>query len=384
MLISESRQVTDLCDRLATEPYVAIDTEFIGEHSYWPRLCLIQIAAPGAAAAIDPLAPGLNLAPFFELMGQRRVCKVVHAGRQDLAMFRRLGGHLPAPVFDTQIAAMACGFGDAVAYSTLASELTGANVDKRLQVTDWTRRPLSNAQISYALADVTHLCKVYEVLSAKLATDGRVAWIEEEMDSLLADAAQDPDPAAAWQRVSVKGADGRTLAVLRELAAWRERFAARLDIPRQRVARDETLLDIAFRRPTTMSALSRSRGFSNIPGDGVAAKEILDAIARGLAVPEAQCPRPNGRFEYSDGTSVRVALLQALLKLKSEQQHVAPKLVATRSELEALILDPDGDHPALRGWRRQIFGEDAMALLNGRLAITGDPAGMKIVQVSQP
>ncbi|MBI4219802.1 MAG: HRDC domain-containing protein, partial [Chloroflexi bacterium] len=222
-----------------------------------------------------------------------------------------------------------------------------------------------------------------EVLAGRLARDGRVVWIEEEMESLLADSAQDPDPSLAWQRVSARGADSRTLAVLRELTEWRERFAAKLDIPRQRVARDETLLDIAFRRPATVPALLRSRGFSNVHGDGVAAKEILNAIARGMAIPDSLCPKVNGRLEYNDGAGIQVTLLQALLKLKSEQQRVAPKLIATRSDLEALILSPKADHAVLRGWRRQVFGEDALALLGGRLAITGDPGGMRIVAVGQ-
>lgn len=382
VLITDTTALARLCREIAARPFVAVDTEFVGEHSYWPRLCLIQVAAGKTAAAIDPLA-GLDLTPLFELLSNPEVTKAFHSARQDLAIFRRISGFVPGPVFDTQIAAMACGFGDSVAYSTLAATLTGASIDKSMQVTDWSRRPLTKRQIEYALADVVHLCGIYEALQGRLKAAARESWIQEEMDQMAREAAADPDPWAAWQRIQVRGADARTLAVLREVAAWREDYAARLDIPRPRAARDETLVDIAFRRPRSLAELNRIRGFANVPGNGVAGARILEAVGRAMSVPVEDCPRPHLRADLSDGVQSQVSLLQALLRIRCDEHGVAQRLVATRPDLEALAADPRGTHAVLQGWRAGVFGRDALALLRGEVAMTGQPNGAKVVEIKK-
>jgi ribonuclease D len=381
VLITDSGGLARLCRDLGNRPYIAVDTEFVGEHNYWPRLCLVQVAAPGGiAAAIDPLSD-IDLSPLLSLLARPDVTKVVHSGRQDLAIFRRMSGTVPAPVFDTQVAAMACGYGDSVSYSTLAAALASTTVDKSMQVTDWSRRPLTGRQVDYALSDVVPLCSVFEALSGRLTELGRSDWIAEDMAQLVADAAADQDPWTAWQRVSVRGADGRTLAALREVAAWREKYAAELDIPRGRVARDETLIDIAFRRPRTAAELRRIRGFTNVPGNGSADTAVIAAVHRALDLSTDAWPRTRPRVEMSDAFQSQVALLQALLRIKCEENQVAPRLVATRSDLEALAVQPDADHAVSRGWRAEMFGDDARRLLRGELAVTGDAAGAKVVRL---
>jgi ribonuclease D len=380
VLITDTPALARLCLDLATRPYVAVDTEFVGEHTYWPRLCLIQVAAGEVAAAIDPLS-GLDLEPLFQLFSAPGVLKVLHSGRQDLVLFRRIAGRMPSPVCDTQIAAMACGFGDSVADSTLVSTLTGATINKSMQVTDWARRPLTKGQVEYALADVTHLCGAYENLRGRLAAAKRDSWIDEEIQQMASEAAADADPWTAWQRIQIRGADSRTLAVLREVAAWREICSARMDLPRPRVARDETLLDIAFRRPRTQAELRRIRGFANVPSDGAVAAEILAIIERALAAPIEDCPRPHQRVDVPEAVQSQVSLLQALLRLRCDEHGVAPRLVATRSDLEALAMDPRKEHRLLQGWRAGVFGDDALGLLRGELAMTGHSNGARVLKV---
>jgi ribonuclease D len=382
VLITDSGGLARLCRELDNRPYIAFDTEFVGEHSYWPHLCLIQVASSGGiAAAIDPLAD-LDLSPLLSLLAREDITKVVHSGRQDLAIFRRLAGAVPAPVFDTQIAAMACGYGDAVSYSALAAALAGTTVDKSMQVTDWSRRPLTDRQVEYSLGDVVPLCTVFEALKGRLAELGRDGWVAEDMAELVEDAAADPDPWTAWQRVSVRGADGRALAALREVAAWREQYAAELDVPRARVARDETLIDIAFRRPRTVAELRRIRGFTNVPGNGSAEAAVIASVRRALDLPADAWPRSRTRVELSEGIQSQVGLLQALLRIKCDEHQVAPRLVATRSDLEALAAQPDADHAVTRGWRAEVFGDDARRLLRGELAVTGNPGGAKVVELA--
>lgn len=381
VLITDTPALSRLCQDLVNRPYVAVDTEFVGEHTYWPRLCLIQVAAGEVAAAIDPLS-GVDLEPLFQVFSAPGVLKVLHSGRQDLALFRRIAGRSPSPVFDTQIAAMACGFGDSVSYLTLAAALTGVTINKSMQVTDWARRPLTKGQVEYALADVIYLCGIYETLKGRLAAAERDGWIEAEIQQMASEAAFDSDPWTAWQRIQVRGADPRTLAVLREVAAWREVSAAKMDLPRSRVARDETLLDIAFRRPRTQADFRRIRGFANVPANGAAKTEVLEVVERALATPIEDCPRPHQRVEIPDPVQSQVSLLQALLRVRCDEHGVAPRLVATRSDLEALAIDPRKDHQVLRGWRARVFGDDALGLLRGELAMTGHSNGAKVVAIA--
>lgn len=379
MLITRTNELAATCASLAERPYVAVDTEFVGENSYWPHLCLIQVAHGDLVAAIDPLDQGLDMSPLFELMAAPDVVKVFHSGSQDLAIFYRLMRRMPAPVFDTQVAAMACGLGDSVSYANLVAALVGVDIRKKMQVTNWARRPLTRAQLEYALGDVSHLCGAYEALAAKLKALERTSWIDEEMSRLTDETRVETDPAQSWRRINIRGADRRTLAVLRELAAWRERCAIDMDVPRNRVARDETLIDVSFRKPRTAEDLQKARGFTSVPGNGVATAEVLAAIERALSLPVADAPRPRSRAELADGLQAQVSLLQTLLRVRAEEHGVAQRLIATRSELEALVEAPDGPHRLLEGWRRELFGGEALKLLNGELAITGDAAGTKVV-----
>ena len=295
-LINESAALAEFCRRVERAPFVTVDTEFMRERTFWPILCVVQVAGggmdkdPAAAAAIDALAPGLDLTPLFRILGDPNILKVFHAARQDLEIFYYLMKKLPAPVFDTQVAAMVCGFGDSASYETLVGTLARARIDKSSRFTDWSVRPLSDRQIAYALADVIHLRQVYEELGRRLAASGREAWLSEEMATLTAEATYDVDPSRAWLRLKARGG-GRFLAVLREVAAWREREAQRRDLPRGRIVRDEALLEIAHHRPATAEALARTRGLGARLAEGPMGAGLLQAIAAGLAVPDQDCPR---------------------------------------------------------------------------------------------
>lgn len=368
-LIADSDALRALCDRLSKAEYITVDTEFMRDRTYWPGLCLVQVAGPDEAWCIDPLAPGIDLTPLFDLMRDESVLKVFHAARQDLEIFYRAMGAFPKPLFDTQIAAMVCGFGDSVGYETLATKLAKARIDKSMRFTDWTRRPLTERQLGYALADVTHLRVVYDKLRKRLERTGRAHWLNEEMDALVAPEKYSFDPEAAWLRLKPRTKSPRFLAILREVAAWREREAQTKDMPRQRVLKDEAVLEIAAHAPQTVDELAHVRALSRNTAEGRLGREILDAIARGKAVPEADAPRMAPKRELPPGVGPAIDLLKVLLKLRCEENEVAQKLVATMDELELLALDDEADVPALRGWRREMFGEDALKLKHGTLAL---------------
>ena len=355
---------------LAAADFITVDTEFMRERTYWAQLCLVQVAGPDEAAAIDALAPGIDLAPLFSLLHDPRRLKVFHAARQDLEIFHHMTGRVPAPLFDTQVAAMVCGFGDAISYETLASQLARARIDKSVRFTDWAARPLSERQIAYALADVTHLRTVYLALAQRLQTSGRAAWLAEEMAELMDPATYRFDPDDAWKRLKPKTAKPRLIAVLHEVAAWREREAQRRDTPRNRVVRDESVIDIAAHMPRTIEELSRLRGLSRGLAEGRIGGDILAAVARGLALPEADLPQVPPSPDLPRGIGPVVELLKVLLKLKCDEHDVAPKLIASAADLERIAADDEAPVPALHGWRREVFGEDALALKHGRLALT--------------
>ena len=369
-LITDSLSVKDICTSLAHEPFICVDTEFMREGTYWPRLCLIQVAdSESNAFAVDPLVPHIDLTPLFDLMINKLVPKVIHAARQDIEIFFYLTGGVPKPIFDTQIAAMVCGFGETVSYGTLARKLTDARIDKSSRFSDWSRRPLQKRQLEYALADVTHLPQIYRRLHENLVTTGRSTWISEEMDALCDTAIYDLDPIDAWRKVKKRGAGPRTLAILREIAAVRERWARQHNLPRQRLLHDESLLEIASSRPSNVTQLGQTRGFSEGTAKGKLGSDLLKGIARGLRVAKEECPQTPKQKETVNASGAAVELLKTLLKMRCEQHGVAQKLVAKTSDLVEIAAGVS-TVPALTGWRHDIFGSDALKLMGGTLALS--------------
>jgi ribonuclease D len=368
--IMTTRELADLCARLAAHRYVAVDTEFLREQTFWPVLCLIQLAGPDEEAIVDPLAPNIDLRPFYELMGNERVTKVFHAGRQDIEIVYAKAGLIPHPIFDTQIAAMVCGFGESVSYVNLVKKVTNIDLDKSSRFTDWSRRPLSGTQLSYALGDVTHLRDIYAYLTAELEATGRAHWLTEEMATLTNPSTYETRPEDAWKRLKLRVKNRKSLAVLMELAAWRERIAQTQDVPRGRILRDEPLYDIANQAPTDPQMLGQLRTLSEGFARSARAKEIIDAVKRGLARdPKTVPPLRVGQGLSPEATAL-VDLLRVLLKACAARNRVAPRLIADSDDLERIAAEDDPDVPALRGWRRELFGADALKLKRGELALT--------------
>jgi ribonuclease D len=379
-VIADSQGLAEFCRQQEAAPFIAIDTEFMRDRTYWPILCLVQVAGPESAAALDPLAPGIDLEPLYALMRKSSLLKVFHAARQDIEIFYNLTGAVPAPLFDTQVAAMVCGFGDAVSYETLASRLAGAHVDKSSRFTDRARRPLTERQVKYALEDVTYLRRVYEKLSARLAATGRAHWLEEEMAALTDPATYRLDPAAAWQRLKVRSNNRRMLALVRTLAEWREATAQQRNLPRNRVVRDEQLLEIAAHTPKTVDELAHMRGLGKGFAESRFGGEILAVVAKTLALPEEGYPEPAQRRALPPGLGPLTDLLRVLLKHRCEENDVAVKLVADADDLEQIAADDAADVAALHGWRWELFGKDALDLKHGRLALTAAGKRVKLVR----
>jgi ribonuclease D len=369
-LITTTRELAETCVRLAAHPYVAVDTEFLREQTFWPVLCLIQMAGPNDELIVDPLAPGIDLKPFYQLMANERVVKVFHAGRQDIEIVYAKAGLIPHPIFDTQVAAMVCGFGEAVSYVNLVKKVANIDLDKSSRFTDWSRRPLSATQLRYALADVTHLREIYAHLTAELEATGRAHWLTEEMATLTDPSTYETRPEDAWKRLKLRVKNRRSLAVLIELAAWRERLAQNLDVPRGRILRDEPLYDIANQAPTDPQMLGQLRTLSEGFARSARAKEIIDAVRRGLARdPKTVPPLRVGQGLSAEATAL-VDLLRVLLKACAARNRVAPRLIADSEDLERIAAEGDPDVPVLRGWRRELFGADALKLKRGELALT--------------
>ncbi|HYD32604.1 MAG TPA: ribonuclease D [Azospirillaceae bacterium] len=381
-LITDTADLEAFCHRQAKAEYITVDTEFMREKTYWPQLCLVQIGGPEESAAIDPLAEGMDLTSLFELMANPNVLKVFHAARQDVEIFWHLSGKIPAPLFDTQVAAMVCGFGDSVGYETLISKLTTARIDKSSRFTDWSHRPLTDRQLTYALSDVIHLRPAFEKLRKRLAKTGREHWLAEEMAVLTDPATYQVVPEESYQRLKVRTSKPRFMAILREVAAWREREAQKRDVPRQRIVRDESVLEIAAHAPTTVDDLARTRGLGKSFAEGRLGTDLLAAIQRGIAIPEKDCPRVEERLELPPGIAPMVELLRVLLKMKCEENHVATRLVASSSDLEAIAADDKATVPALHGWRRELFGEAALALKHGRLGLAIVDKRVKLVPLT--
>ncbi|MGE5538907.1 MAG: ribonuclease D [Gemmatimonas sp.] len=380
LVVTDTPALAALCDRLASADFITVDTEFMRERTYWPKLCLVQLAGPDEAAVVDAQAPGIDLAPLFALMNDPRVLKVFHAARQDIEIFHHLTGTIPAPIFDTQVAAMVCGFGESVGYETLASKLARARIDKSMRFTDWSRRPLSEKQLHYALADVTHLRIAYEKLAHRLTETGRIDWVAEEMAVLSSPATYVTQPEDAWKRLRLRSANPRFLSVVRALAAWREREAQARDLPRSRVLRDEVLLDIAAQAPTNEDELARTRSVSRSGLAGWMKDGILAAVAEARAIPESELPRMPERRELPRGLGPVVDLLKVLLKMTSEAEDVAPRLIASSEDLEEIAANDGADVPALSGWRFDVFGRHAVRLKKGEVALAVKGREMLLVE----
>ena len=368
-LITDTAALDALCTRLRTEPVVTVDTEFMRERTYYPELCVVQLGGAAENAVIDTMAAGLDLAPLGALLRDTAVLKVFHAARQDVEIFLELFGAVPTPLFDTQVAAMVAGFGDQVGYDALVAALTGGQIDKAHRFSDWSARPLSPAQVTYAAADVTHLHTAYLRLRERLEREGRSDWVMEEMQVLTRPDTYRADPEAMWERLRPRTGNRRMLGALRAAAAWREREAQRVNIPRQRLMRDENLLEVAATAPADAEALARCRGITRGFAEGRSGAGLLAAIAAAAALPEDELPEaPRGRDGPRPSPAL-VSLLKVLLAAKCEQHDVAPKLVASSDDIDRLATEDNPDVPALAGWRRGVFGEDALALKTGRVAL---------------
>jgi ribonuclease D len=368
------------CERLATHPFVTVDTEFLRETTYYPKLCLIQMASAEEIVLVDPLAPGIDLAPFLALMADTRVIKVFHAARQDLEIVWNIGKLIPAPLFDTQVAAMVCGYGEQVSYESLASGLAGAKIDKSSRFTDWSRRPLTEAQLVYAAADVTHLRVVYDKLRTRIDKHGRMAWIDDEMAILNNPATYEMAPEDAWQRVKARIRKPVERAILMELAAWREREAQTRNVPRGRIIKDDGLAEIAVAQPKSTEDLSRLRAVPNGFERSKSGADILEAVARGKARDPATIPA--FETERSGGNGALVQLLKVLLQSVCERAQVAPKLLASGDDIDRLANDPEGAHAITQGWRGEIFGEAALKLIRGEVLLGLDKG--RVVTVARP
>lgn len=383
-LITTTADLQTACADLAKAPFIAVDTEFMREQTFWPRLCLIQIAGGDTEILIDSLAPDLDLKPFFDLMVDENVLKVFHSARQDIEIVHHMAGVVPHPIFDTQVAAMVCGFGEAVSYAMLVKRMLNRNLDKSSRFTDWSRRPLSERQLTYALGDVTHLRDLYPKLRAQLDKSERASWLNEEMAILTDPATYELHPEHAWRRLKMRIKTQKALAVLMELAAWREREAQSQDVPRSRVLKDEALYDIAGQAPRNQDDLGALRSLHNGFARSPRGRAVLDAVQKGLERDPATVP-PLQRGEPMPPEAQAVMdLLRVLLKATAGNNGVAPKLIATVDELEQIARSDDADTPALRGWRRKLFGEDALALKRGELSLTIRKGMVQVLSAEKP
>ncbi len=369
-LITTTDELEAACLRLARHPFVTVDTEFLRETTFWPILCVVQLASDDEALAIDALAEGLDLQPLLRLMADEDIVKVFHAARQDLEIFWKLSGVLPTPLFDTQVAAMVCGYGDQVSYSELVQSVCRVAIDKSSRFTDWAQRPLADAQVDYAIGDVTYLRDIYKALTARLKATGRQSWLEDEMKVLNSPATYEQHPERAWERHKSRVRKPRDLATLMELAAWRESEAQARDVPRSRVLKDDVLIELATAAPRTVEALGNLRAFPRGMERSRAGGEILAAIERGLARDPKTLPRIERERRNGVNVGATVELLKVLLRQVSEQSGVAGKLIASVDDLESIASNDKADVAALSGWRRKIFGERALELKSGRLALT--------------
>lgn len=371
MIIQKQSELEQACAALAKNPYLTIDTEFLRDKTYFSKLCLIQMAGPGVDAfAVDPIGTKLDLSPVWDLMKDESVVKVFHAARQDLEIFFFEMGALPHPIFDTQVAAMVCGHGDQIAYHGLVRNITGHGLEKSAQFTDWSRRPLTDKQMRYALDDVTYLRDVYEALSKELKEKKREKWVMEEMDILTSPETYDLNPMDMWKRIKIRSDKPQVMAVLQALAAWREEDARERDVPRGRILKDETLADLAMYMPGGTDGLLRIRSLPNDLAKGRVGKKLLEVIQKAKDTPKEQMPRKEVREPMPKWAQGPLEMLKLLLKINCAEAGVATRLVAGKDDLEALAVEETPDIPALKGWRREVFGEEALALKSGKLGLS--------------
>ncbi len=379
--ITTTAELAAFCQRLAGAPFVAVDTEFMRETTYWPKLCLIQAATAEAEAVIDPLSPDIDLSPFLAVMADRRIEKVFHASRQDVEIFSNLGA-IPMPLFDTQIAGMAAGFGEQIAYDALVRQMLKIDLDKSSRFTDWARRPLSEAQLTYALADVTHLARLFPMLRGRLEEAGRLAWVTEEMRAMTDPALYDVEPENAWKRLKPRRHTAKYLAVFRAVAAWRERTAQTRDQPRGRILKDEAIDELATQAPLDVDGLNRLRSVPKGFAGSKFGPELVEAIKDAISNADTYAPVVSrGGPSPPPAAGAVVELLKVLLKARAEDADVASKLIATVADLEKIASDDNADTPALQGWRRDAFGEDALKLKRGELALVLDGSRVRVVEV---
>jgi ribonuclease D len=377
--ITTTDELAQVCARMAKHPFVTVDTEFLRETTYYPLLCVAQIASADEAFVIDALAPGMDLTPFFDLLTDENVVKVFHAARQDIEIIWNLAKKIPHPIFDSQVAAMVLGYGDSISYDQLVQRITGDQLDKSHRFTDWTRRPLTDAQMTYALSDVTHLQAVYLKLSADLEKRGRKSWVEAEMNILTSPETYRMDPDNAWERLKSRVRKPKELGVLIEVAAWREREAQSRDVPRSRVLKDDVLGDIAVQAPTTLERLGHLRSMPKGFERSRWGEAIIEAVQRGIARDPKSLPRLD-RFRPAPNGAATVELLKVLLRMTAESNGVAAKVIATVDELDRIAADDNADVPSLKGWRRELFGDKALAIKHGKLALAVDKGRVVTVE----
>ncbi len=378
-LIDTTAELAALCQSFRQRDYVAVDTEFIRDKTFWPRLCLIQLGAGGQSRAVDAMAEGLDLSPLYELMDDPNVIKVFHAARQDVEIFFHMSGKIPHPIFDTQVAAMVCGFGDSVGYDKLAGRLANARIDKASQYTDWARRPLTDNQIGYALADVLYLQPIYEQLRDQLAETNRSSWLEEEMTILTTPATYQLHPEDAWKRLKIRSRNKEYLGIIAEVSAWREDRAQTKDMPRNHVLRDEAIQELAAERPKTIDDLLRLRAVPKGLAKNSVGKSLIEAVQRGRQLSKDQLPNLRPPEAQPKGMGPTVELLKVLLKFRCEEHDVSQRLIANVADLEKLAGNGGDGMAMLQGWRREIFGNDALALMDGKLSLTLDRKAIKII-----
>jgi len=374
--ITTTAALAGFCERAKSFDFATVDTEFLRETTYWPKLCLLQAATPDEAVLVDPLAPGLDLAPFVTLLANDKVTKVFHAARQDIEIFVKLSGKVPVNIFDTQIAASVCGFGDSVSYDNLVRAVTGVELDKSSRFTDWSARPLTEKQKTYALADVTHLRDIYLKLRTQLDETDRWGWVEDELDTLRSIDTYVVQPAQAWERLRMKLNRPRDLAALQALAAWREQRAQDNDQPRSRVLKDDALAELVVQRPLNADAFDKLRAVPRGYGRSSAAAEVIAILKDVEGLPKSSLPPMPERYRGPSPKGAVGDLIRVLLKAVSEQNGVASRIIATSDEVDALVLDDEADVPALKGWRRKIFGDKALAIKHGRLGLAATRRGV--------
>lgn len=369
-MIETTAALEDACRALAQSDFITIDTEFLRETTFWPQLCLIQMASPTLEVLVDPLAKGLDLKPFFELMANPKVIKVFHAARQDIEIIHHLGSLVPHPIFDTQVAAMVCGFGDSISYDQLVQRINGEQIDKSSRFTDWSRRPLSEKQLDYALADVTHLRDVFQALKEQLEREGRATWLNEEMAILESAGTYDIHPDDAWLRLKARLRKPTELAILKYVAAWREREARSRNVPRSRVLKDDAIFEVAQQQPKDTEALSRLRTIPKGWERSTSGAAVIEAVNEALALPKTEMPHAPKPTRSPEGSGAAVELLKVLLKLISDKEGVAAKVIANTDDLEKIAAEGEtAEVAALHGWRRELFGETALRLISGSVAL---------------